>query len=127
MPIKTLRFPEKQLAVHEVYGKVTLDQFESTIVQHNKEGFSQLTLWDASSFIGEAMSTSVLERFARSFYQKTPNRPECSRVAVVAPRDLIYGMTRMFESFSQVEKFSVEHRVFRSRDEAMEWLSVEQE
>ncbi len=52
MPIKTLRFPKKQFTVHEVYGKVTPDQFERSVINYQKEGITKLTLLDASAAIG---------------------------------------------------------------------------
>jgi hypothetical protein len=42
--------------------------------------------------------------------------------AIVAPTDLQFGIARMYETFTEVYKHSVPHKVFRSKDEAMEWL-----
>jgi hypothetical protein len=40
--------------------------------------------------------------------------------AIVAERDAVYGMSRMFQVF--LEQVGIESRVFRSTDEALRWL-----
>lgn len=47
-------------------------------------------------------------------------RHRFGRCAIVARRDALFGMTRMFEVFAQ-EQFA-ETRAFRAADEAKEWL-----
>ncbi len=42
------------------------------------------------------------------------------RLAIIAPSDLTYGLARMFEVFANLDGIMV----FRSRDEALSWLSV---
>lgn len=50
---------------------------------------------------------------------------EPRRVAIVAPQDLTFGMARMLEAFSGMEGSQDERRVFRSEEEAYEWLQSE--
>jgi hypothetical protein len=49
-------------------------------------------------------------------------RHRFGRCAIVAQRDALFGMTRMFEVFAQ-EQFA-ETRAFRAADEAERWLSA---
>ena len=46
-----------------------------------------------------------------------------TKFAIVAPRDLAYGLGRMYETFRQLNKRSTkEVSVFRSMQEALEWV-----
>jgi len=44
------------------------------------------------------------------------------KTAVVAPKDLVYGLARMFQIMSDTDDFPFETRVFRSYEEAEQWL-----
>ena len=48
--------------------------------------------------------------------------PRFGRVAIVADRDSMFGMARMFEVFAQAH--FAESRVFRQVDEAERWLAT---
>jgi hypothetical protein len=57
----------------------------------------------------------------------TSNRPEMrvpGRAAVLASSNLIYGLLRMYEVFSEGQATKI--RVFRQPEEAMAWLLSEQ-
>ena len=43
------------------------------------------------------------------------------RVAIIAPKDIDFGMSRVFSLYS---KNTENIRVFRTRDEALEWLDI---
>jgi hypothetical protein len=44
------------------------------------------------------------------------------RTAIVAPTDLLYGYSRMYEIFAELGESPVTIEVFRTIDEAREWL-----
>ena len=47
------------------------------------------------------------------------------RTAIVAPRDLDYGIGRMFEVYADIERLTVKFVTFRSMVEAKVWLGVD--
>jgi len=53
-------------------------------------------------------------------YEKQTERVGASRVAVFAPRPLLFGVSRMYESLA--ERLPGERRVFDDLDEAQAWL-----
>ena len=53
---------------------------------------------------------------------KVRTRVQFGACAIVAPRDALYGMLRVFEVFA--ENLFSETRVFRSLDEAEQWLAA---
>ncbi len=74
-------------------------------------GYRQLS--DYSAVTHTDASWGVIHELARN----TPFHPE-SRRALVAPMDLVFGLARIFETFSE-ERSNV--RVFRNREEATAW------
>ena len=57
-------------------------------------------------------------------FAKSLDFPDGSRFAIVASRDLYYGMARQFQIWADdAQNFSV--GVFRDRDEAIKWLRQE--
>ena len=73
-------------------------------------------LWDFSC--GLDWSTTELELIAD--YAKANARIPSSKIGVIAPDDLTYGLFRMHDVFRE-DQFA-EQVVFRSRDEAIDWL-----
>lgn len=78
-------------------------------------GFSQI--WDFQGVEEVQVSNGTLKELAasRSFSAE-------SRRAVVAPRDLVFGMARMFEMLHQQAPEAF--RVFRTSEEARAWLAL---
>lgn len=74
-------------------------------------------LWDIDC--GLNLTEHELRQVAE--FGKEKNLPVGSRAAIVASTDLAYGLSRMYEAFSYEER--VEHGVFRTEAEALEWLN----
>ncbi len=52
---------------------------------------------------------------------ENPDRID-GKTAIVAPEDLVYGLGRMFQSLSEMNKVPFEVRIFRTMAEAEDWL-----
>lgn len=78
-------------------------------------------LVDLSGIEATDVTAAALRRVAH-IYAETDVRPEESRVAIVAPGDLYYGLSRMYEAFR--EPSPLEIRVFRDLPEARAWLGI---
>lgn len=57
--------------------------------------------------------------------QGSEKAPDCEKVALVAPEDLIFGYARMYELTLEGRIPGWEVGVFRTRPEALAWLGVE--
>ena len=70
----------------------------------------------------ELRSTEALERLGERSRQWPSDPSSNSRVVVLAPRDISYGLARMFEVYSGAaeNKFGV----FRDLHEAADWLGI---
>jgi hypothetical protein len=76
-------------------------------------------LVDLSGLSGLGVTTSGIRRLGETSVQVHRGSPAV-RVAIVAPDNLVYGLSRMYGAFA--EESGSEHRVFRSLEEAMAWL-----
>ena len=92
-----------------------------------KEGAA--ALWKAPGWLGKSvvwdfrearfdLSSSDIRKIAQFIVRHQPATPP-SRVAFIAPRDIDYGLARMFEVFREDPR--TEFRVFRDYDEAVYW------
>ncbi len=46
------------------------------------------------------------------------------KTAYLGPTDLKFGLLRMYETYSEIEKVAPLMKVFRDREEAIEWLKI---
>jgi hypothetical protein len=68
------------------------------------------------------VTAGALRRVAQ-IYADTDERPEDSRVAIVAPRDLFFGLSRMYEVYRDGSPLRL--RIFRTLPEARAWLGLD--
>ena len=79
---------------------------------------SGLRLWDFSDS-GLDLRTAQLEELAD--YAKTKFVPP-SKVAIVAAKDLSFGLSRIYEAFRTQEGLEIE--IFRTEQKALAWLKI---
>ena len=114
---------EKRLASISAYGKVDVFElkeiFYETVRHENwQSGFDMLC--DYRKIKKFAVTSQDIDNIIE--WQKSiDSLIGDGRCAVVASRDFIYGMNRMWEILS--EERSQQIRVFRQMDEAVCWLS----
>ena len=77
---------------------------------------SDLRLWDFSDS-GLSLSNSQLEKLAE-YGKRRFTKP--SRVAIVAPEDFTFGLSRIYEVYREEDK--LQFKVFRTELEARQWL-----
>jgi hypothetical protein len=78
-------------------------------------------LVDLSGVRNTDVTAAALRRVAH-IYTDSDRRPEDSRVAIVAPADLFYGLSRMYEAFREPSRLEIQ--VFRELREARAWLGL---
>jgi hypothetical protein len=79
-------------------------------------------LVDLRGLVATDVTPAALRQVARIF-AATDTRPERSRVAIVAPGDLFFGLSRMYEAYRDASGLPL--RVFRTLEEARAWLGLE--
>jgi hypothetical protein len=120
MPVKYTILKNYNLLILHYDGEVTLSELAQNRLELLRDtdfqpSYAQLV--DLRS--GQMSNLSTAD--VRSLSSSTIFNPGVKR-AIVAPNDLEFGMARMFGVF--VERFGQQVRVFRSIEEACEWLGV---
>lgn len=108
--ITTIRFS------HEFVAEDILSAIDAVAAENN---LNELRLWDLSRGNSNLTAEELqkLADYARSRFLLP------SKVAIVAPKDLEFGLSRIYEVYR--EEGLVKHRVFRTEQEARVWLSSE--
>lgn len=109
---------ERRLMMVTLEGRVTggdLDTFTETVKHDLAYDPSWPALVDASGLNPAGLSTQAL-RARASVPRRNP-----TRVAIVAPTDVVFGLARMFQMMSEGRGNHIE--VFRGMDEALAWLA----
>ena len=129
LSLKKVGKMEKKYTV-EVVGDITvvryinhpeLDDLRRSIDEAAAIRPSGLRLWDFSQ---GGLNLAVPELAEIANYAKTKFSSP-SKVAIVAPKDLSFGTSRIYEAIRQQEGMELE--IFRSEQKAMEWLETKSE
>jgi hypothetical protein len=96
----------------------TFDEAKEVIDKLANDNSYHLRLWDFSNAV---FNFTMDEIKSIAVYGKSKFL-EKNRLALVAPQDLAYGLLRAFEVYREQDAHFSVPRVFRNRQEAMEWL-----
>ncbi len=119
--IKTTIHAPLQLTVRTVVGKVTADELVEALRSYYTGPVTNLILWDFEKAELEDITTDQIHRLVR--VTKELLKPhEGGKRALAGSSDLAYGLGRMFDSEQQVASPKLEHKAFRTKDQALEWL-----
>ena len=125
MPIIFDFKPEHKLVVCRQVGAVEDEEFISSYRSLFEGGrfdppmdlVVDLRLADSSR-----RSQDAIRDFAEYLKEWMRNTDKKSRIVVIAPQDVSFGLARMYEAYA--ESAHVDFTVFREADEALEWLGV---
>ncbi|MFZ1983990.1 MAG: hypothetical protein WAU91_06230 [Desulfatitalea sp.] len=112
------------VVTHTVVGDLGIDDFQQAFALRPtlpdfKPGMR--VLWDLSQANASRISTDEIRRIAHLNKSHVKKTGVGYKIAFVAPRDIEYGLARMYQMFSA--ETPVENRVFRTIEEAQRWLS----
>jgi hypothetical protein len=113
--------------IHTVVGDLGIDDVQQAFAlrsSHPDYHPEMCVLWDLSQANASRISTDEIRRLAQRNKSRVKKTGIGYKVAFVAPRDIEYGLSRMYEMFS--DETPVENRVFRTIEEARLWLSPQQ-
>ena len=125
MPIMCHFKSDARLIIFVHVGVVSDDEFLSSYKAFYKDArfdksFNQLV--DLRRAESSARSRAALQQVADFVREQFTGAETGAKVAVLAPRDLSYGLARMYKAFSAAAP--LDFSVFRSVDDALPWLGV---
>jgi hypothetical protein len=124
MPIR-VNVDETRKLVEVVFeGELTGSDVADLMDRHLRDPSSALPLglFDLSGVTAMGISSDSVRAAARRVAEHVNSRVEEGKLAIVAPRDLLFGMARMYGILRS--ESPVEVRVFRQRGEAESWLGL---
>ncbi len=118
--------PESDLTVYRVIGQVTGDDVSRIIKEFYDNHITRNVLWDLSESDVSKLSADDVFRVAHTPRKRAEMRIG-GKTAIVAPTDITFGLTRMYEFMTEVQSFSFTTQTFRTTQEAYQWLFEESE
>ena len=125
MPITCHFHPDAELVVLTHTGAVTDEEFLATyrgFIADPRLDKSFDLLVDLRNSDSSGRTPATLREFAGIVQRHYAGQTERPKAAVIAPRDLSYGLARVYEAYSDIS--TMELVVFRALDAALEWLGV---
>ena len=110
------------LTIFTVIGRVTHNEIKEAINEFYAGVVTKNVLWDLSIGNFELLSNDDIQDLAnipRSQYLARKG----GKTAIVADKDLAYGLARVYESRSIANPVPFETRIFRSTEAANHWIN----
>ncbi len=112
------------IVIHKVTGDLLLEDVQQAFAMragHPEFRPDMGVLWDLSEANASRMTSNDIRTIAGQNKARLKKKGVRYRVAFLAPRDIEYGLSRMYEMFADASL--VENRVFRTPEEARQWLT----
>ena len=113
--------PETQITTLTAIGPVTAEELMAALGAYYAGSPTRLALCDLSQAKLSLLSTDDIARIVSFTIARAEVRAG-GKTAILASRDLEYGMARMYEMLAELRRHPVVIRAFRDRDEALRWL-----
>ena len=123
MPITSQLEKSKNLTVFTVTGILDFNNIIPVVKDFYEADPTKHVLWDMTGTT-VANFTSEEVRDIVHFKPRFEGRREPGNTAIVANKDLCYGLSKMFEIQSNLKELPYIVKVFRSRDDANDWLET---
>jgi len=110
--------------VMEVIGSPSARQLIKAMNEIYQGKIPMLIIWDFTR--GSAIKLSSADLTGLATHAKTyGDKRTGGRSAIIAPRDLEYGMGRMLEVYVEINKLPNQYKVFRDMESAAEWIGID--
>jgi len=114
---------QANLTVYIVSGEVSLEDIKTEIQRFYEGNITKDVLWDLSECDVSKVTFKDIQNLAyipRKHYKTRTG----GKTAIVAHRDITYGLSRVYASLTELQALPFETKSFRSIKEAREWLAA---
>ena len=112
---------EKNLTMYVVNGRVSADEIIEKVVEYCTTHPTGLVLWVMENAFTK--SISEIQKIILTAKKYSGSRKE-GKTAIVGPKEIDYGLGRMYKTFSEIEGLPYEYRVFKELEETKNWLGI---
>ena len=114
-------FPEKNITRVTFEGELTIDLIRSVVEQYGRPTDDLIVFF--SGVDSTSLTTEELQTFAMEMSRAAGDRKNL-RTCFVIDDELTFGLSRMFETLSEITGGSIEYHVCRDLEDAEAWLEV---
>lgn len=121
--MKRIFYPDYDLILHDATDVVSAEECLAAIVKlYEMPSPPRYSIWN----FGNALADAPLEEIDRvqTAAAYLVRARVAGRTAIVASRDATYGRLRQYLAFASALDVPLEQRLFRSMDEALDWLGL---
>ena len=115
---------EKDLTIYKVNGELSNEE----LLRLNNELLTgqstEKIIFDFRNGSLKNISTGVFKQKIISSKSRAEKRKEI-KVAIIAKKDIDFGMGRMYAAYVEMEDIGVTISVFRTQSESLQWLGLE--
>jgi len=115
---------ESDLTVFTVVGEVTASDARNAIQKFYEGNVTLNVLWDLTKSDVSKLSADDVHSIAHT-PRKYAEMRKGGKTAIVAPTDIAFGLTRMYEFMTEIQNYSFNTQAFRTTQEAYRWLLEE--
>jgi hypothetical protein len=117
--------PTRQLTIFSPTGVLNFNEIMSAITSFYEGSPTKNVLWDLNEVSKINITSQEIEKIAASRPQYNKKRPE-GKTAIVTRNDYYFGLSRMFETYSQLKNIPFQVMVFHTIKEAYQWVDEEE-
>ena len=121
MPIKVHIDKSKDLTVFTVKGLLSFDDAMPVVKAFYDGSPTKHVIWDMTDTTEVQFTSEEVIKIA-TFGPRTEGKRELGKTALVAQKDILFGLSRMFETHSDMVNSPYPVMVFRSMEQAYKWL-----
>lgn len=115
----------KDLTSFIITGTVTVSEIFDVVMSFKDEPPAKNILWDFSKAeVGNLFTPDAFQKIASRAKSNLGLRPG-SRTAFIATSDIVFGLIRMYTTYLELQEIAHEVEVFRTIEEAYQWLDSE--
>jgi hypothetical protein len=129
MPITSKVEKTKNLTIYTLTGELIIDEIQNAIKSFwEAQEVTLKGLWDVRSAKLTNLKSTDMEHIAALIgqYKHRFEERKGGKSAIVASSDLQYGLSRILETFYEIEGFPTQLKIFRIMDEAIKWLDKDE-
>ena len=122
MPIKTDIDKSRDLTTFTVTGVLTFDEVMPVVEAFHTGDPTEYALWDLLEITDVHFTSEQVVTIAGYQQPVQEGKRATGKIAIVAPEDHLYGLSRMLETHNELMEASYTIGAFRSKTDAYKWL-----
>jgi hypothetical protein len=119
--ISVVVHPERELTEIICAGDLTIAEVIAELQRSQQGAITRRVLWDVSKVESSTIRGADAAKNSATITSLIQPRVR-GKSAVVAETDLTYGLCRMYHAYRENQQLELPFRIFRNRQEALDWL-----